>query len=73
MSGRTCTCDGCDRPHYGRGLCREHYEASPAGQWAAKKRAEREARWADDAAELDRAVADGFLAAADRFENERSK
>ena len=26
MSGRVCSVDGCDRRHYGRGLCSLHYQ-----------------------------------------------
>lgn len=26
MPNRTCSFDGCDRPHYGRGLCRSHWK-----------------------------------------------
>ena len=35
---RTCTADGCDRPHHARGLCQTHYR--PKTQAVARKRAE---------------------------------
>lgn len=32
MSDRTCTVDGCEKPHFGRGLCNQHYSRVRRGK-----------------------------------------
>ncbi len=52
MTERTCSEDGCDRPHFGRGMCSRHYN-----RWAYQRRKDT-ARYAAFKAELEAAKAD---------------